>query len=255
MGIEINTAEEFEKLIQICHSNLKNSSQCIEYLKDRGLTGEDVRKYRLGYFPQSVKKLTQHVSPKLLNSANIADVVGYSRFRDYYYLTIPIFSEYGEPVGISGRALLKDEERQMLNLPKYLNSSYKKANILYGLNHSAPYILDKKNVYVVEGYFDFIAMDKNGVKNTVAICGTAFSKNHLVKLSRYTKRITFILDSDDAGQKSMSSIYKKFSSYGIALDFLSFTDGSKDAGEYFSKKDKSAKTLKQDLSRMLVGWS
>lgn len=247
---------ELEKLVQICESNLKNSQQCIHYLQDeRGLTEGDIKKYRLGYFPQSMKKLLQHVSKDVLRKTNIVDIIGDSRFKDHYYLTIPIFSEYGDVIGISGRTMLGEAERKVLSIPKYLNSSYKKANFLYGLNHSLDSILDKKNVFVVEGYFDYIAMDKNGIKNTVAICGTAFSKNHLVKLSRYTKRITFILDSDSAGQQSMSSIYKKYSGHGVTLDFLSLNDGSKDVDEYFSQDGKSAKTLKQDLSKMLVGWS
>jgi DNA primase len=248
-------SEELKKLVEICHSNLKNSKQCLQYLKkERGLKDSDIEKYQLGYFPQSVNTLLKHVSPQTLNACNIVDVLGFSRFKDYYYLVFPIFSEHGDVVGISGRSMIDDSERKILGLAKYQNSSYRKANILYGLNFSYSHILEKRNVFVVEGYFDYISMDKNGIKNTVAICGTAFSRNHLVKLSRYTDRITFILDSDSAGQQSMASIYKKFSGLDVSLGFYSLEDGSKDVDEYFLKEGKSAKTLKQDLAKMLVGW-
>ena len=77
-------------------------------------------------------------------------------------------------------------------------------------------------------------MSKNGIKNSVAICGTAFSKKHFLKLARYSDKITFILDSDEAGQKSAERIYNKFINKGIRLRFLKIPDGFKDVDEYFN---------------------
>ena len=71
-------------------------------------------------------------------------------------------------------------------------------------------ILLNQNAYVVEGYFDQISMYDAGIKNTVAACGTGFSKNHFIKLSRYTDKITFFLDMDDGGKKSSNQIFNKF---------------------------------------------
>jgi DNA primase len=77
-------------------------------------------------------------------------------------------------------------------------------------------------------------MDSAGIKNSVAICGTAFSKNHFLKLARYTNKITFAFDRDDAGIKSMEKVYSKFCNKGIKLRFLMIPEGFKDVDQYFS---------------------
>ena len=127
----------------------------------------------------------------------------------------------------------------MLGIPKYKNSSYKKGNILYGLDKAKASCLENLNVYVVEGYFDQIAMCQNDLENSVAICGTSFSQNHFIKLARYTDKITFILDSDEAGQKSAERIYSKYINKGIKLRFLKVPDGYKDVDEYFRNHSKA----------------
>lgn len=227
---------ELSKLVDICHLNLKNSKQCISYLyNERGLNEDIVSKYKIGYFPQNVSTLTKFISPSVLQKINIIDYSEASRFSEFFYLIFPVFSEYGDPVGIGGRTLLKEEQRNVLGLPKYKNSSFKKANYLFGLNNSRSSILKEQNVYVVEGYFDHISLDSNGIRNSVAICGTAFSKNHLLKLARYTSKITFVLDRDDGGENSMKRIYSKYSNLGLKLRFLMLPDNIKDVDEYFAQ--------------------
>jgi DNA primase len=226
---------ELNKLINICHSNLKNSKECIDYLYEkRGLNENIVSKYKIGYFPRNASKLNKFISPEVLQKINIIDYSETSRFSEFFYLIFPIYSEYGDPVGIGGRTLLENEQRNILGLPKYKNSSFKKANYLFGLNNSRSNILKEQNVYVVEGYFDHIALDQNGIKNSVAICGTAFSKNHLLKLTRYTSKITFVLDRDDGGKNSMKRIYSKYCNQGIKLRFIMLPENCKDVDEYFA---------------------
>jgi len=239
-------------LIDICHSNLKNSNKCLEYLmKDRQLDKESISKNNIGFFPQNPSVLTKYVSEDLLNKLNILNYSKGSDFSDYFYLIFPIYSEYNEPIGISGRTLLADDERNYLGIPKYKNSSYKKSNILYGLNYAKEHILKSNNVYVLEGYFDQISMSKNSFLNSVAICGTAFSQNHFLKLARYTDRITFILDSDEAGAKSVERIYSKYISRGIRLRFLKVPDSYKDVDEYFSDPSKDKQTFAKDFKQII----
>lgn len=231
-----DVAVELAKLVTICHSNLQNSEDCLRYLKDkRGLSEDFISKYKIGYFPQNISRLKNYVSPSVLQKINIIDYSETSRFSEFFYLIFPIYSEYGEVIGIGGRTLLEEKQRSILGLPKYKNSSFKKSNFLYGLNNSRSAILKEQNVYVVEGYFDHISSDANGIKNSVAICGTAFSKNHLLKLARYTDKITFILDRDDGGTNSMKRICSKYSNQGIKLRFMHLPEGCKDVDEFFSK--------------------
>ena len=239
-SIEKNDSQTMDTLINICHSNLKNSKELVKYLLiDRGLSKEIVKKYKIGFFPQNLQKLTSFVSESTLMRLNIAETPYRSQFSDYFSLIFPIYSEYGQAEGISGRTLLPDLERRGIGIPKYKNSSYKKSDILFGLSDSIDSIIDAQNVYVVEGYFDKIAMDLAGISNAVAICGTAFSQKHFIKLSRYTDRITFILDSDDAGQKSMERIYEKYVNKGIKLRFLKTPSPFKDVDEFFKRKSKN----------------
>tara|TARA_A100001011_G_scaffold398129_1_gene501480 strand:- start:5893 stop:6651 length:759 start_codon:yes stop_codon:yes gene_type:complete len=243
----IENSKELEKLISICHKNLRNSKECLSYLKNRGLTKDDVKNYKIGYFPRNPSVLTNHVSADFLKKVNLLDYSNNSDFSNYFYLVFPIYSEYGKPIGLSGRTLLDDDGRSIIGIPKYKNSSYKKSNILYGLDQARDHIIKSKNVYVTEGYFDKIAMTRAGMKNCIAICGTAFSQNHFVKLARYTDKITFLLDSDDAGVRSAIRIYNKYLNKGIKLRFLKYPDSYKDIDEYFANKSNSTVSFKKDF--------
>jgi len=248
----MNNHQEFDKLVKICQSNLKNSRDCINYLvRERGLDKKTIIQNKIGFFPQNIAMLKKYVSEEFLARTNITNFSGGSDFSNYFYLVFPIYSEYGDLVGISGRTLLGQEERKLVGIPKYKNSSYKKADILYGLNESKWHILNKNNVFVTEGYFDHISMSKNGLKNSVAICGTAFSKKHFIKLARYADKITFILDSDDAGQKSAERIYNKFINKGIRLRFLKLPSNFKDVDEYFSNQENSVESFFKDFKQII----
>ena len=232
--------DQLSALINICHSNIRNSKSCLKYLiKERQLSKRSIIDNKIGFFPQNIDVLTKYVSEDLLNKLNILNYSKDSDFSNYFYLIFPIFSEYGVPVGVSGRTLMDDSERSVIGIPKYKNSSYKKCNILYGLDKAKASCLKSSNVYVLEGYFDQIAMYQNGFENSVAICGTAFSQGHFIKLARYTDKITFILDSDEAGQRSAERIYSKYINKGIKLRFLRVPDGSKDVDEYFRNHNKA----------------
>ena len=207
-------ANEINKLISICHSNLKNSKKCLKYLiKDRFLDKESILKYKIGFFPQNISMLKEHVSEDVLTKTSILDYYNNSSdFSNYFYLIFPIFSEFNDAIGISGRSLMPDEERAALGIPKYKNSSYKKANILYGLN---------------------------------------FSKNMILKLARYSDKMTFILDADSAGQKTAERIFNKYSNKGIKLRFLRVPEPYKDIDEYFSDPINSKATFFKDFKQFI----
>lgn len=229
-----NEQLELKKLSDICHQNLKSSKECLDYLNSRGLNEAIINKYRIGYFPRNINILKKYVDESVLLKYSIMNYSGNSLFSEYYYLVFPILTEYNENIGIAGRLLLSDPERKALEFSKYKNSTYKKSNYLYGLEHSRSSILKNQNVFVVEGHFDHISLTNNNINNSVAICGTAFSKNHFIKLARYTDKITFILDHDSAGESSMLRIYNKYINNGIKIRLMTLPDGCKDIDEYFS---------------------
>lgn len=257
---DLERKQEIKKLIDICHINLNNSKKCMDYLKkERGLSDLIISKYKIGYFPQNISKLTQFISRLVLEDLNILNYSGNSKFVDFYYLVFPIYNEYGDPIGINGRTLLSEGEREVIGISKYENSSFKKSQILFGFDKARSSILKKNNVFISEGNFDVIKLHQNGITNSVAICGTSFSKEHFLKLLRYTNTFTFILDNDDAGRIAISRIYKKYSNKGANIRFLSFPSKYKDIDEFFqdnnTKKDFYQKFKQYNPETINMEWT
>ena len=173
------------------------------YLEDRGLDGETVKRFGLGYAPSSgdalVRQLKQKYPDKLLELSGLAvrDQSGrlYDRFRRR--IVFPIATESGKVVAFGGRALGDD-------LPKYLNSPetliYSKSNVLYHLDRAKEAIRQGDLAVLVEGYLDTIAVERAGVTNVVASCGTSLTETQVKLLGRFTRRVVVNYDPDTAGQ-------------------------------------------------------
>jgi DNA primase len=173
------------------------------YLEDRGLDGETVKRFGLGYAPSSgdalVRQLKQKYPDKLLELSGLAvrDQSGrlYDRFRRR--IVFPIANESGKVVAFGGRALGDD-------LPKYLNSPetliYSKSNVLYHLDRAKEAIRQGDLAVLVEGYLDTIAVERAGVTNVVASCGTSLTETQVKLLGRFTRRVVVNYDPDTAGQ-------------------------------------------------------
>ena len=121
-------------------------------------------------------------------------------------IIFPIFSPNGRVVAFAGRKLREDDSGG-----KYINSPesiiYIKGRILYGLSHAKDDIRKLDKAIIVEGYMDLISLYQAGVKNVVAVSGTALTDDQAQLLSRYTKNVVLLFDADAAGIKaSMRSI-------------------------------------------------
>jgi len=184
---------------------LRKSNKGIEYFKKRGLSDNTIKKFKLGYAPDSYHSLKDYLTQSsygekelldagLLNQRSIADKNTYDRFRHRYIF--PITDHQGSVVGFGGRIIGEGE-------PKYLNSPdtpvYNKSFVLYGLNLAKEAIKKEDLAIFVEGYMDVIACHQAGNKNVVATSGTALTTGQLKLISRYTKNISFAFDQDRAG--------------------------------------------------------
>jgi DNA primase len=173
------------------------------YLEDRGLDAETVKRFGLGYAPSGgdalVRQFKQKYPDKLLELSGLAvrDQSGrlYDRFRRR--IVFPIANESGKVVAFGGRALGDD-------LPKYLNSPetliYSKSNVLYHLDRAKEAIRQGDLAVLVEGYLDTIAVERTGVTNVVASCGTSLTETQVKLLGRFTRRVVVNYDPDTAGQ-------------------------------------------------------
>jgi DNA primase len=176
------------------------------YLKRRGVDGETARVYRLGFAPDSWDGLARYLERKRVPLAE-AEKIGLLRKRDRggYYdgfrnrLLFPITDLQGRPIGFGGRVL--DD-----SLPKYLNSPespiYRKSDVLFGMGTAKHAIREKGEAFIVEGYFDHLALFRAGFRNVVATCGTALTENHLKLLKRFAGKALLLFDADKAGKKA-----------------------------------------------------
>jgi DNA primase len=201
---------------------LKLSQRAIDYLKQRGLSGEIAAKFGIGYAPDGWQNLAAAFpnyqdamlsETGLVISGDEAPVKGtppdarvarglgagkrYDRFRDR--IMFPIINVRGQVIGFGGRVLDKGE-------PKYLNSPetplFEKGRELYGLFQAQKAIRAEQRALVVEGYMDVVALAQHGVEYAVATLGTATTPSHVQKLLRITEHIVFCFDGDKAGQRA-----------------------------------------------------
>ncbi len=183
---------------------LKLSQRAIDYLKQRGLSGEIAAKFGIGYAPDGWQNLAAafpDYQDETLNETGLVitsdEGKRYDRFRDR--IMFPIINVRGQVIGFGGRVLEKGE-------PKYLNSPetplFEKGRELYGLYQAQKAIRAGQRVLVVEGYMDVVALAQHGVEYAVATLGTATTPYHVQKLLRLTEHIVFCFDGDKAGQRA-----------------------------------------------------
>jgi DNA primase len=192
----------------------QNGEIAREYFQKRKIKLPTIRAFGLGYslpgrdnfvnYAQEKKlDLERAVSLGLIGQGNDGRL--YDRFSGR--IIFPIFSPNGRVVAFGGRIL----ETKDSNKAKYLNSPessvYVKGRILYGLSFAKDDIRKLDKAILVEGYMDLISLHQAGIKNVVAVSGTALTEEQVQLLSRYTKNVVLLFDADTAGIKaSMRSI-------------------------------------------------
>ena len=224
-----------------------------EYFASRGLGSDVCQRYRLGFAPGRgalVNHLrSQGFSPREMIDANVAiDRRGGLADRFYDRDMFPIFDEQGKCIAFGGRIMGAGE-------PKYLNTSetplfHKKRN-LYGFNWAKEHIVAANEAIVVEGYTDAIACWEGGIKNVVATLGTALTEHHVKTLTRFAKKIIYLFDGDNAGQKAAERAIQFVETGSIDLRCVILPDNM-DPNDYVNAKGGSALRQLLDESEPLL---
>lgn len=249
---EINKiALKFYKYILTKHNAGKKA---LEYLTEkRGLNTATIENFELGFAPTSPKALSEYLTKKKNYKAKELVLAGVSIDKngtlfDFFRarLMFPLFDHRGNVLGFSGRALNE------FDMPKYINTkdtiAYHKGSVFFGLNLAKEEIKQKQNAILVEGEFDMISLFKSGVKNAIAIKGTALTNDQVALISRFTPKVTFCFDQDSAGfeatKRSLSIIEKR----GLSAEIINLGQ-AKDPDEAL-KNDSSffKKTLSKSLN-------
>ena len=173
----------------------------IEYLKNRGFSGEIAKRFQIGWAPPGWDNILNHLinqaipNDLIMNSGLINESRGKKFDRLRSRITFPIKNRRGQVLGFGGRTINNDK-------PKYLNSPetniFNKGSTIYGI-HEATTTQKINNLIITEGYLDVISLSQAGLTNVVATLGTAITKSQLNLLFREAEHLIFCFDGDKAG--------------------------------------------------------
>ena len=205
------------------------------YVGARGLTGETVRRYGLGYAPRSGDWLVQRaeaagVSLELLEKVGLiaprSDQPGYyDRFRDR--VQFPIRDARGQTVGFGGRILPTSPLSS--RGPKYYNSTttplFNKSEHLYGIDQARQAALAAGYLAIVEGYTDALMAHQLGIGQVVATMGTALNARHVQQAKRFARRVVLVFDADTGGSSGVDRALEIFAGHDVDLAIATLPQG------------------------------
>ncbi len=200
----------YAKYVEFYHKDLfKNplAKAAKDYLKNRNLTIEEVKKFKIGYVSND-ENFKEEIF-KEFNESEIRDTglfyfdenkkKNVDRFKDR--IIFPINNISGDPIALGGRTL-KDNNY----LAKYINSPetpfFKKGSNLYNLDFTRKLSNTIDNVFLVEGYMDVVGLSKNKVENVVANLGTSLTTRQILTINQFFQHITICFDGDESGYKA-----------------------------------------------------
>lgn len=227
----LNALFEYNK---ICKENLlkESNKKILQWLLNRGLDLDDIAYFDIGLAP--VKTI---VNPYLLE-CGVVYQNGYSPFSNR--ITFALKNAQHKIVGFSSRTHPYGDFKTSA---KYINSKeskvFNKSKILYNFSNAKQKAIEKKEIIIVEGFMDCIALHKMGFKNAVATCGTAFNATHLSQILRLREEIAIKLcfDKDEAGYLATNRAIKMLLSNENLPNVLFMTNKLKDIGEVLEKKE------------------
>lgn len=217
--------------------NLTGSDKTgLYYFAERKLTPATIKKYALGFAPDSWDSLAKHLLSKGYSEDELvtAGVCHRSKKGGVYdvfrnRVMFPIVDTRGNVIGFGGRVM--DD-----STPKYLNTSqtpvFDKGRNLFSLNFAKD---SSSNILILaEGYMDVIAINQAGFSNVVATLGTAITPDQARIIARYSSEVIIAYDSDGAGHKATKKAIAHFNEVGLSARILNI-EGAKDPDEYIRK--------------------
>ena len=222
-----------------------------EYLKKRGIKKRTWKEFRLGYAPEGWRNLSDYLVKKKrfkldeLEKSGLLVAKGYDRFRGR--VIFPLRDGRGRVVGLAGR-LIEEKGRQE---GKYVNSPetliYHKSKHLYGLFENKDWIRKNKRVLVAEGELDMISSWQAGVKEVVAVKGSALTEDQARLIRRYTENVVLAMDADEAGEEATKRAVVVVEKEGLDLRVVGIKEGKDPDDIAREKPQKWRKMVDQPL--------
>ena len=200
----------YSEYVNFYHNELLNNPETkssLDYLKNRKLTLETIKNFKLGYVKKNsniFENLKKNFNEKILKECGIfyfdeKKNIFVDRFRDR--IIFPINSISGSPIAIGGRIMQKNSF-----FAKYINSPetqfFKKGNNLYNIDRARKLSNKINQIFLVEGYMDVISLNNRGIENCVANLGTALTERQVAILNQFFNEIVICFDGDESGYKA-----------------------------------------------------
>ncbi len=200
----------YSEYVNFYHNELLNNPEAkssLDYLKNRKLTLETIKNFKLGYVRKNsniFENLKKNFNEKILKECGIfyfdeKKNIFVDRFRDR--IIFPINSISGSPIAIGGRIMQKNSF-----FAKYINSPetqfFKKGNNLYNIDRARKLSNKINQIFLVEGYMDVISLNNRGIENCVANLGTALTERQVAILNQFFNEIVICFDGDESGYKA-----------------------------------------------------
>ncbi|MBR2432534.1 MAG: DNA primase [Clostridia bacterium] len=226
------------KFFRQCLFDKQIGAEALRYLTEkRKLSMTTIKRFGLGFSPNNFGALTTHL--KGLGFTDEELIAGFlcgksqktGRPYDYFRnrVIFPIIDVTGNVIAFGGRVM--DDSK-----PKYLNSSdtpgFKKSKNLFAMNYAKNHCSEQ--LILCEGYMDVIALHEAGFENSVATLGTAITAEQARMMTKYTKKVVLLYDSDKAGQNATERALRLLSEVGLDTRVLNLND-AKDPDEYIKK--------------------
>ena len=218
---------------QLYHQFLLESEEAEpvrQYLHRRQISAEMIELFGVGFAPLKFNWLADRArhtefSPEVLEACGLLTRSSFGNLYEPFRgrVLFPIYDTQQRPIGFGGRVVPGIYGDQEEPRGKYVNSNetrlFSKSQNLYGLNL---YVKDhaaarQRKLVIVEGYTDVIAAYQVGLRNVVAVLGTAINDQHLKLLKRFADQVTMVLDGDEAGQKRANQVLDLFVAHDLDL--------------------------------------
>ncbi len=236
-----NYAEE-HKIMELSQkffaNNLKTSfgKEAVKYLNERGLSEDIIKEFGIGLSLDTNDSLLQVLTKKGYKTDQLEELGLVNNSSGDYYdmftkrITFPLWDKDGHIIGFSARVYRGEK-----NVSKYMNSRenkiFHKGDTLYNYHNAKDIAKREKEIIVVEGFMDAIRLSSVGIKNVVALCGTAMTKEQVTLLKKLRCKVILCLDNDNAGLIATVSNGDELVKENIETYVIRLT-GEKDPDEY-----------------------
>ena len=231
----------YDLALKLYQNNINTSKgeSAISYLENRKIDKDLIKEFKIGLSLDD-NGLSNILSKKNY-SAEELDIYGLGTGTGDLYLNrimFPLFDTNDRPVGFSGRTYKGNSSNS-----KYINTKetplFKKGELLYNYYKAKEMIRLEKKLVIVEGFMDVIRLHSIGIKNVIALMGTALTKQQISLIKRLSNNVYLCLDGDKAGRSAMQSIGKELTDNGVKVSVIPLRDNL-DPDEYVLKYGKES---------------